>query len=108
MSTARPITVGLTGSGYPEKRNIIDLPHEGVRFVRHSDPVQLLDLLYFKVTGKLAPRLHGRLQVVIELFGEGGLKICDRVAAVGYRGGAASRADHRAAGRALHPSGQRD
>ena len=58
MSTARPITVGLTGSGYPEKRNIIDLPHEGVRFVRHRDPVQLLDLLYFKVTGKLAPRLH--------------------------------------------------
>ena len=58
MSTARPITVGLTGSGYPEKRNIIDLPHEGVRFVRHRDPVQLLDLLYFKATGKLAHQLH--------------------------------------------------
>lgn len=35
--------------------------------------------------GELAPRLRGRLQVVIELFGEGGLKICDRVAAIGYR-----------------------
>ena len=34
---------------------------------------------------ELAPRLRGRLQVVIELFGEGGLKICDRVAAIGYR-----------------------
>lgn len=34
---------------------------------------------------ELAPRLHGRLQVVIELFGEGGLMICDRVAAIGYR-----------------------
>ena len=33
----------------------------------------------------LAPRLRGRLQVVIELFGEGGLKICDRVASIGYR-----------------------
>ena len=34
---------------------------------------------------ELAPRLRGRLQVVIELFGEGGLKICDRVASIGYR-----------------------
>lgn len=34
---------------------------------------------------ELAPRLHGRLQVAIELFGEGGLKICDRVASIGYR-----------------------
>ena len=34
---------------------------------------------------ELAPRLRGRLQVVIELFGEGGLKVCDRVADVGYR-----------------------
>ena len=34
---------------------------------------------------ELAPRLRGRLQVVIELFGEGGLKICDRVAGIGYR-----------------------
>ncbi len=58
MSQARPIKVGLTGSGYPERRNILDLPHEGVCFVRHRDPVQLLDLLYFKITGKLAPRLH--------------------------------------------------
>ncbi len=35
---------------------------------------------------ELAPRLRGRLQVVIELFGEGGLKLCDRVASIGYRG----------------------
>ena len=34
---------------------------------------------------ELAPRLRGRLQVVIELFGEGGLKVCDRVASIGYR-----------------------
>ena len=34
---------------------------------------------------ELAPRLRGRLQVVIELFGEGGLKVCDRVAEIGYR-----------------------
>ncbi len=34
---------------------------------------------------ELAPRLRGRLQVVIELFGEGGLRICDRVAGIGYR-----------------------
>ena len=34
---------------------------------------------------ELAPRLRGRLQVVIELFGEGGLKICDRVSEIGYR-----------------------
>lgn len=33
---------------------------------------------------ELAPRLRGRLQVVIELFGEGGLKICDRVTSIGY------------------------
>ena len=37
------------------------------------------------VVRELAPRLRGRLQVVIELFGEGGLTVCDRVADVGYR-----------------------
>lgn len=55
---SRPITVGITGTGYPEKRNIIDLPHEGVRFVRHRDPVQWLDLLYFKATGRIHDSLH--------------------------------------------------
>jgi squalene synthase HpnC len=34
---------------------------------------------------ELAPRLRGRLQVAIELFGEGGLKICDRIEAIGFR-----------------------
>lgn len=34
---------------------------------------------------ELAPRLRGRLRVTIELFGEGGLKVCDRIAAIGYR-----------------------
>ncbi|MBK8497394.1 MAG: glycosyltransferase family 4 protein [Flavobacteriales bacterium] len=58
MKAARPITVGITGTGYPEKRNIIDLPHEGVRFVRHRDPVQWLDLLYFKATGRINDSLH--------------------------------------------------
>ncbi len=34
---------------------------------------------------ELAPRLNGRLQVAIDLFGEGGLKICDRIETVGFR-----------------------
>ena len=34
---------------------------------------------------ELAPRLTGRLQVAIDLFGEGGLKICDRIEAIGFR-----------------------
>ncbi len=33
----------------------------------------------------LAPSLKGRLQVAIDLFGEGGLKICDRIEAIGFR-----------------------
>ncbi len=33
---------------------------------------------------ELAPRLTGRLQVAIDLFGEGGLKICDRIEAIGF------------------------
>lgn len=40
---------------------------------------------YLLAVRELAPRLRGRLQVVIELFGEGGLRICDRIAAIGYR-----------------------
>ncbi len=40
---------------------------------------------FLQAVRELAPRLRGRLQVVIELFGEGGLKICDRVASIGYR-----------------------
>lgn len=34
---------------------------------------------------ELAPRLQGRLQVAIDLFGEGGLKICGRIEAIGFR-----------------------
>ena len=34
---------------------------------------------------ELAPRLSGRLQVAIDLFGAGGLKICDRIEAIGFR-----------------------
>jgi squalene synthase HpnC len=34
---------------------------------------------------ELAPRLRGRLQVAIELFGEGGLKTCDRIESLGFR-----------------------
>ena len=34
---------------------------------------------------ELAPRLRGRLQVAIDLFGEGGLKICDRIESIGFR-----------------------
>ena len=34
---------------------------------------------------ELAPRLKGRLQVAIDLFGAGGLKICDRIEAIGFR-----------------------
>ena len=34
---------------------------------------------------ELAPRLKGRLQVAIDLFGEGGLKICERIEAIEYR-----------------------
>lgn len=40
---------------------------------------------YLLAVRELAPRLRGRLQVVIELFGEGGLRICDRIAAIGFR-----------------------
>ncbi len=58
MNPTGPITVGITGVGYPEKRNIVDLPHEGVRFIRHRDPVQWADWLYFKSTGNLHPTLH--------------------------------------------------
>jgi glycosyltransferase involved in cell wall biosynthesis len=57
MST-RPILVGITGTGYPEQRNIIDLPFSAVRFIRHRDPVQLLDLLHFKATRRIHPQLH--------------------------------------------------
>lgn len=34
---------------------------------------------------ELAPRLTGRLQVAIDLFGEGGLRICDRIEAISFR-----------------------
>ncbi len=34
---------------------------------------------------ELAPRMRGRLQVAIGLFGEGGLKICDRIESIGFR-----------------------
>ena len=34
---------------------------------------------------ELALRLRGRLQVAIDLFGEGGLKICDRIESLGFR-----------------------
>lgn len=40
---------------------------------------------YLQAVRELAPRLRGRMQVVIELFGEGGLRICDRIASIGYR-----------------------
>ena len=33
---------------------------------------------------ELAARLSGRMSVVIELFGAGGLKICDRIEAIGF------------------------
>lgn len=34
---------------------------------------------------ELANRIPGRMSVVIELFGEGGLHICDQIEAIGYR-----------------------
>jgi squalene synthase HpnC len=40
---------------------------------------------YLLAVRELVPRLRGRLQVAIELFGEGGLKICDRIEAIGFR-----------------------
>lgn len=52
------INVGVTGTGYPEQRNIIGLPFRNVRIGRHRDPVQWLDLLHFKITGRLHPWTH--------------------------------------------------
>lgn len=58
MNSTAPITVGITGRGYPEQRNIIDLPITDVRFTRHRDAMQVLDFLYFKTTGRIQPTLH--------------------------------------------------
>lgn len=57
-STTPKIHVGVTGSGYNEIRNIIDLPFSNVTIGRHRDPIQLLDLAYFKLTGKLNLSFH--------------------------------------------------
>lgn len=58
MKAARPITVGITGSGYPEQRNIIGLPFGNVRIGRHRDPIQWVDFAYFKLTGKFNDWTH--------------------------------------------------
>lgn len=52
------IRVGVTGTGYPEQRNILGLPFRNVQLGRHRDPVQWLDLLHFKLTGRLHPWTH--------------------------------------------------
>lgn len=52
------IRVGVTGAGYPEQRNILGLPFRNVQLGRHRDPVQWLDLLHFKLTGRLHPWTH--------------------------------------------------
>ncbi len=57
-NSKRIIKVGVTGSAYNEKRNIIDLPFTNVRMGRHRDPIQWLDLAYFKLTGKIDTKLH--------------------------------------------------
>lgn len=56
----RTIRVGVTGSGYAEHRNIIDLPFRNVRVGRHRDLIQVLDHIYFRATNSLTPVLHGR------------------------------------------------
>ena len=52
------IRVGVTGTGYPEQRNIIGLPFRNVHIGRHRDPIQWVDLLYFKLTGKFNTWTH--------------------------------------------------
>ncbi len=53
-----------------------------------------LELMRFEVArarefllavNELASRIPGRMQIVIELFGKGGLKICDQIEAIGFR-----------------------
>ncbi len=43
MTEPRPITVGVLRTAYRERRNFIDLPHEGVTFRRVMDPCRVLD-----------------------------------------------------------------
>ncbi len=78
------------------------LPREDrERFGYSADDLQqrvtnnaFLELMRFEVAraheylldvNELSSRIPGRMQIVVELFGEGGLKICDKIEALGFR-----------------------